>query len=55
MCINSAMGESLAARGESRESAYLTPFHEFVIPHEVRDLQCAAKIQIPHFVRDDKM
>jgi hypothetical protein len=30
-------------------------FHEFVIPNEVRDLQFAAKIQAPHFVRDDKI
>jgi len=27
---------------------------DFVIPNEVRDLHLAAKLQIPHFVRDDK-
>ncbi len=37
--------------GQSQVSLFIFP--DIVIPNEVRDLQFAGKMQIPHFVRDD--
>jgi hypothetical protein len=41
---------SKACAEQVRPQAFL-----IVIPHEVRDLQVGRKLQIPHFVRDDKL